>query len=73
MGGFKMKRKRYTEEQIIWILKEYGAGMSAQDVIREHGIESALTMIALSGCTFHAPQIKGVEPTAVPLTLVAGL
>jgi putative transposase len=33
-----MKGKRYTEEQIIGILKEYDAGMPAQDVIRKHGI-----------------------------------
>ena len=33
-----MKGKRYTEEQIIGILKEYEAGLSAQDVIRKHGI-----------------------------------
>ena len=33
-----MKRKRYTEEQIISILKEHEAGLSAQDVIRKHGI-----------------------------------
>ena len=31
-------KKRYTEEQIIGILKEYEAGLSAQDVIRKHGI-----------------------------------
>jgi putative transposase len=33
-----MKRKRYTEEQIIGILKEHKAGTSAQDLIRKHGI-----------------------------------
>ena len=33
-----MKGKRYTKEQIIGILKEYEAGLSAQDVIRKHGI-----------------------------------
>ena len=33
-----MKRKRYTEEQIIGILKEHEAGTSAQDLIRKHGI-----------------------------------
>lgn len=33
-----MKGKRYTEEQIIGILKEYEAGMPVQDVIRKHGI-----------------------------------
>ena len=35
-----MKRKRFTEEQIIAILKEYEAGMSANDVVRKHGIAS---------------------------------
>ena len=39
-----MKRKHYSEEQIISILKEHCAGLSAEDVIRKHGIaHSALT------------------------------
>lgn len=33
-----MKGKRYTEEQIIGVLKEHEAGVPAQDVIRKHGI-----------------------------------
>ena len=33
-----MKRKSYTEEQIIGILKEHEAGVPAQEVIRKHGI-----------------------------------
>ncbi len=33
-----MKGKRYSEEQIIGILKEYEAGVPAQDVIRKHRI-----------------------------------
>lgn len=33
-----MKGKRYTEEQIIGILKEHEAGMPAQEVVRKHGI-----------------------------------
>ena len=33
-----MKRKRYTEEQIIGIVKVHEAGMPVQDVIRKHGI-----------------------------------
>ena len=37
-GGFKMKRKRYTEEQIIRILKEHEAGASLPDIPRRHGI-----------------------------------
>jgi putative transposase len=37
-GGLDTKRKQYTDEQIISILKEHEAGMPAQDVIRKHGI-----------------------------------
>jgi len=33
-----MKRKRYTEEQIISILKEHEAGASAPDLSRRHGV-----------------------------------
>ena len=33
-----MKRKRYTEEQIIRILKEHEAGASAPEISRRHGI-----------------------------------
>lgn len=33
-----MKRKQYSEEQIITILKEAEAGATVADVIRKHGI-----------------------------------
>ena len=33
-----MKGKRYTEEQIIGILKEAEAGMPLADLLRKHGI-----------------------------------
>jgi putative transposase len=33
-----MKRKRFTEEQIIGILKESDAGAKNQDLCRKHGI-----------------------------------
>ncbi len=33
-----MKRKRYTDEQIISILKEHEAGMKVQDLVRKHGV-----------------------------------
>ena len=36
-----MKRNRYTEEQIIGILKEAEAGVPLADLIRKHGISSA--------------------------------
>lgn len=36
-----MKRKRFTEEQIINALKEAESGLSAADVCRKHGISDA--------------------------------
>jgi putative transposase len=33
-----MKKMRYTEQQIIRILKEHEAGAKVQDLVREHGI-----------------------------------
>ncbi len=36
-----MKRKRFSEEQIIGILKQHESGVSTADVCREHGISSA--------------------------------
>ncbi len=36
-----MKGSRFSEEQIIGILKEHHAGMSAGDLCRKHGISDA--------------------------------
>ena len=36
-----MKRSRFSEEQIIGILKEHQAGLSAQELCRKHGISDA--------------------------------
>ena len=36
-----MKRSRFSEEQIIGILKEHQAGMSAANLCRKHGISDA--------------------------------
>jgi putative transposase len=37
----QMKRARFTEEQIIAVLKEHEAGAKAADLARKHGISEA--------------------------------
>src|SRR5215510_9309786 len=39
--GWTMKPSRFTEEQIIGILREQEAGAATADVCRKHGISSA--------------------------------
>src|SRR5271168_2322404 len=36
-----LKRSRFTEEQIIAVLREQGAGLSTAEVCRKHGISTA--------------------------------
>jgi putative transposase len=36
-----MKRSRFTEEQIIGILKEHEVGVSVADLSRKHGVSDA--------------------------------
>ena len=36
-----MKRKRFTEEQIIGILREHDAGAKTADLARKHGLSEA--------------------------------
>jgi putative transposase len=38
-----MKRKRFSDEQIIGILKEHEAGVSVADLCRKHGVSDAST------------------------------
>ena len=36
-----MKRNRFTDEQIIGILKEHEAGMAVSELCRKHGVSDA--------------------------------
>jgi putative transposase len=36
-----MKRKRFTEEQIIAVLREHESGAKAGDLARQHGVSEA--------------------------------
>jgi putative transposase len=36
-----MRKSRYSEEQIIRILKEHAAGVSARELCRKHGVSDA--------------------------------
>src|ERR1700683_5173398 len=37
-GGLQMRKSRYTEEQIVGILKESEAGLPTAELCRKHGI-----------------------------------
>ena len=37
-----MKRNRFSEEQIIGILKQHQAGLGAKELCRKHGISDAV-------------------------------
>jgi hypothetical protein len=43
-----MKRQRFTEEQIIAVLREHEAGAKTGDLARKHGISATRTLSASS-------------------------
>jgi putative transposase len=40
-SGDALRKSKFTEEQIIKVLKQHAAGLSAADVCRKHGISDA--------------------------------
>jgi putative transposase len=58
-----MKRARFTEEQIIAVLKEHEAGAKTADPARKHGISEATILKAKFGGmdVSEAKRLKALE------------
>src|ERR1700728_4237565 len=69
-----MKKSRYTEEQIIGILKQHAAGVKTADLCREYGISPATFYgwkSKFGGMEVsEAQRLKGVEDENRRLTLL---
>lgn len=57
-----MKRSRFSEEQIIAILKQQESGVATKDVCREHGISSATFYKVLRWCQETRIDLHYIEP-----------
>jgi len=55
-----MRKSRFSDEQIIAILKEHQAGFTAAELCRKHGVSDATFVSAVAG-----PRLRlGRRPTA---------
>ena len=69
-----MKRSRFSEEQIIGILKEHQAGLSAKELCRKHGVSDATFYIygCLSHCKIFSDLFRRQVPGCKHLSGVTG-
>ena len=49
-----MKHRRFSEEQVIGVLKEHGAGAKVDDICRRHAISSATFYIWRKKCQWRS-------------------
>ena len=70
-----MKRSRFSEEQIIGILKEHQAGLGAKELCRKHGVSDATFYIygCLSLCKIPADLFRRHVPGCKHLSGVTGM
>ena len=69
-----MKRSRFSEEQIIGILKEHQAGLGAKELCRKHGVSDATFYIygCLSHCKIFSDLFRRQVPGCKHLSGVTG-